>query len=224
MGVTQSGTVTQMFDSIAPRYEILTDVISLGQDMRWRRVATAALKVGPGDTVLDVAGGTGASASALARTGANVTAIDLSPGMVAQGRKDHPSVNFVVGDAEALPFDDRTFDAVTAFFGLRTMPEPQRVLAEMARVTKPGGRIVICELSTPVWPVLQFGHHVWMARVMPLIARFSSDPASYTYLAESIIEWPGPTVIAQWLVDAGWHGVRFERLTGGIATLHWGQR
>jgi len=221
---TDQATVAHMFDSVAPRYEILTDVISLGQDRRWRRLAVDALEVGPGDAVLDVAAGTGASSAALARTGATVTAIDISPGMMAQGRLNHKHVNFVIGDAESLPFDDGVFDAVTAFFGLRTMPDPQRVLAEMFRVTKPGGRIVVCELSTPPWPVLRFAHRVWMGRVMPVIARFSTDPASYTYLTQSIIAWPGPTTVAQWMVDAGWRGVRFNRLTGGIVTLHWGHR
>jgi len=213
-----------MFDSVAPRYEVLADVISLGQDRRWRRLAVDALRVGPGDSVLDVAAGTGASSAALARTGATVTGVDLSPGMIAQGRKDHSQVNFVVGDAESLPFPDGSFDAVTTFFGLRTMPDPHRVLDEMFRVTKPGGRIVVCELSTPIWPVLRLAHHVWMGTAMPLIARFSPDPASYHYLTESITDWPGPTTVAQWMVDAGWRGVRFNRLTGGIVTLHWGHR
>jgi len=228
MGVMQSekqpATVARMFDSIAPRYEIISDVISLGQDKRWRRIATAALQTGPGDAVLDVAAGTGASSAVLARTGATVTALDISPGMLAIGRRRHPGINYIVGNAESLPFADGMFDAVTVSFGLRNMSDPQKVLSEMTRVTKPGGRLVVCELSTPLWPVLQLAHHIWMGRVMPLIARFSSNPASYSYLTESIVDWPGPTVVAQWLAAAGWRGIRFTRLTGGIVTLHWGHR
>ena len=213
-----------MFDSIAPRYEVMTILISLGQDRRWRRLATAALQAGPGDSVLDVAAGTGASSAVLARTGAKVTALDISPGMLAMGRQHHPGINYVVGDAGSMPFADATFDAVTVSFGLRNMSDPQQVLTELTRVTKPGGRLVVCELSTPPWPVLQLAHRVWMGRVMPLIARLSSNPASYGYLTESIVDWPGPTVVAQWLADAGWRDIRFTRLTGGIVTLHWGRR
>jgi len=216
--------VAKMFDSVAPRYEIITDLISLGQDRRWRRAATAALKVKPGDVVLDVAAGTGASSAVLARTGAKICAVDISPGMVAVGRHDHPNINFVVGDAQSLPFADETFDAVTVSFGLRNMPDPQRVLTELARVTKPGGRLVICELSTPPWPVLQFAHHIWMGRIMPIIAHLSTNPASYRYLTESIIDWPGPVVVAKWMANAGWRHISFKRLTGGIVTLHWGNR
>jgi len=220
----QPAVVAKMFDSLAPRYDVMTDLISLGQDRRWRRIATAALQAHPGDTVLDVAAGTGASSAALAGVGVKVTALDISPGMVAKGRETHPDINFIVGDAEVLPFDDGTFDAVMVSFGLRNMSDPQRVLNELARVTKPGGRLVVCELSTPPWRVLQLAHHVWMGYVMPLIARLSSNPASYDYLTESIVDWPGPTVVAQWLADAGWHGIGFKRLTGGIVTLHWGRR
>ena len=228
LGVMQSekhpAKVAKMFDSVAPRYEIITDLISLGQDRRWRRAATAALHAQPGDLVLDVAAGTGASSAVLARTGAEVCALDISPGMVAVGHHDHPDIDFVVGDAQSLPFADETFDAVTVSFGLRNMPDPQRVLAELARVTKPGGRLVICELSTPPWRVLQFAHHIWIGRVMPLIARLSSNPASYRYLTESIVDWPGPTTIAEWAAAAGWRHISFKRLTGGIVTLHWGNR
>ena len=216
--------VARMFDSVAPRYDIMNDLLSLWQDASWRRTTAKALSVQPHERVLDVAAGTGTSAAPLIEAGAEVYALDRSPGMVRLGRANQPDVTFVVGDAAALPFADAMFDAVTISFGLRNMPHPGAVLAELARVTRPGGRLVVCEFSTPRWGWLRLAHDVWLNRVMPVAARLSTHPQSYRYLAESIATWPGPDVVAGWLDAAGWRGVEVKRLTGGIVALHRGTR
>lgn len=216
--------VARMFDSVAPRYDIMNDLLSLCQEIRWHRATTDAMHIQPGELVLDVAAGTGKSSVPLQRAGANVCALDLSLGMVEVGQHRRPGIAFVVGNAAALPFADATFDAVTVSFGLRNMPAPKHVLAELARVCKPGGRLVVCEFSTPQWSPLRLAHSFWLGRVMPLAARFSTNPSSYRYLAESIVDWPEPAVVARWLAEAGWHDVAFKRLTGGIVALFRGRR
>jgi len=227
-GVNQSekrpATVARMFDSVAPRYDVMNDLLSLWQDASWRRATAKALGVRGDERVLDVAAGTGTSAAPLAATGADVYALDRSRGMVKLGRLNQPAVTFVVGDAAALPFADASFDAVTVSFGLRNMPHPEAVLAELARVTRSGGRLVVCEFSTPRRGLLRLAHSIWLNHVMPFAARFSTHPASYRYLAESIATWPGPDVVARWLEGAGWHSVEVKPLTGGIVALHRGWR
>ena len=213
-----------MFDSVAPRYDVMNDLLSLWQDASWRRNTAKALAVTAGELVLDVAAGTGTSAAPLVGRGAEGFALDRSRGMVKLGQRNQPGVTFVVGDAVALPFADASFDAVTVSFGLRNMPHPEAVLAELARVTRHGGRLVVCEFSTPRWGLLRLAHRIWLNRVMPVAARFSTHPASYRYLAESIAAWPGPDVITAWLEAAGWHGVEVKPLTGGVVALHRGRR
>ena len=216
--------VARMFDGTAARYDLMNALLSLGQDAWWRRATTAALAVRPGERVLDLAAGTGTSSAPLQRAGGQVWALDRSPGMVQVGRRRQPGIDFVVGDGAALPFGDQVFDAVTVSFGLRNMPSPVAVLRELARVTKPGGRLVVCEFSTPVPKWLRAAYRLWLGRVMPLAARLSSNPASYHYLAESILAWPPQGVVAGWLREAGWHDVAYKNLTGGIVALHRGRR
>ena len=142
-----------MFDGVAERYDITNDVLALGQTRLWRRAVVNSLDVRPGERVLDLAAGTGTSSSPLAQRGATVVPCDFSLGMLGVGRRRDPSLAFVAGDAMALPFADGSFDAVTISFGLRNTVDPGAALAEMRRVTRIGGRLVVCEFSHPVIPV-----------------------------------------------------------------------
>jgi len=220
--------VARMFDFVAPRYDLMNALLSAGHDAHWRRATTSALAVRSGERVLDLAAGTGTSTVPLCKAGGQVWALDRSVGMVIVGRKRLANcahnINFTVGDAAALPFADDMFDAVTVSFGLRNMPAPVEVLRQLARVTKPGGRIVICEFSTPVPALLRSAYRTWLGRVMPLAAQLSSHPASYRYLAQSILDWPPQTTVADWMAEAGWKSVAYKNLTGGIVALHKGWR
>ena len=216
--------VAQMFDSVAPRYDRMNALLSLGQEARWRRATTAALHVLPGERVLDLAAGTGTSSVPLLQAGAEVCSLDRSAGMVAVGHNRLPEVCYVVGDGEALPFADGVFDAVTVSFGLRNMPHPVQVLRELARVTAVGGRLVVCEFSTPVPLWLRAVYYGWLRLVIPIESILSANPASYVYLAQSILDWPNQRIVASWLHDAGWHDVEHRNLADGIVALHRGVR
>ncbi len=211
--------VASMFDAVARRYDITNTVLSLGQDRHWRRATTSALQVGPGDRVLDLAAGTAVSTVELTKSGAWCVACDFSVGMLAAGAGR--SVPKVAGDATKLPFDDEVFDAVTISFGLRNVVDHVEGLREMARVTKPGGRLVVCEFSTPTVPVFAGVYKNYLMRALPAMARVvSSDPESYEYLAESIRAWPDQPTLARRIETAGWSQVRWRNLTGGIVALH----
>ena len=216
--------VARMFDYVAPSYDLMNDLLSIGQDAHWRAATTAALDVKPGERVLDLAAGTGASSAPLVQAGADVWSLDRSEGMVAVGRARHPEIVFAVGDGETLPFADGSFDAVTVSFGLRNMTHPVAVLRELARVTAEGGRLVICEFSTPTRLWLRAAYYGWLRLVIPIASIISRNPASYHYLAQSILEWPNQRVVAGWLRSAGWHDVAFRNLSGGIVALHRGRR
>ena len=163
-----------MFDEVAKGYDRTNALLSGGNSVLWRIATVRALNIQPGERVLDVAAGTGTSSKALARAGATVVALDFSPGMVAEGRKRHPDLEFIVGDAEALPFPPASFDAVTISFGLRNVSNPQVALGEMYRVLKPGGRIVICEFSHPPAALVKAGYDTYMKYVMPVITSVTS--------------------------------------------------
>ncbi|MCL9665249.1 demethylmenaquinone methyltransferase [Curtobacterium albidum] len=217
--------VAAMFDDVAAKYDLTNDILSAGNAPLWRVATVRAVDPQPGETVLDIAAGTGTSAAALAKKGAEVTALDLSAGMIAVGRERHPEITFVEGDAEHLPFDDDTFDAVTISFGLRNVNDPMQAITEMLRVLKPGGRLVICEFSTPPMALLRFGYGAYLKRVLPGIARLSSsNPAAYRYLAESIEAWPDQQVLSQWLRGVGFTMVAHRNLTAGIVALHRGRK
>ena len=162
--------VSAMFDKVAPAYDKMNTLLSLGASSLWRIAMVRALSLTAGDRVLDIAAGTGTSSAAIARTGARVTALDFSPGMVEVGRERHPEIEFVVGNAEQLPFDDASFDAVTISFGLRNVNDPRRALAEMKRVLAPGGRLVVCEFTTPPNSVVKGGYMLYLTKVMPELA------------------------------------------------------
>ena len=208
-----------MFDGVARRYDLTNTVLSAGQDRTWRRATRAALELKPGDVVLDLAAGTAVSTVELARSGAWCMACDFSVGMLAAGAdRDVPKV---AGDATRLPFADATFDAVTISFGLRNVVDHVAGLEEMARVTRPGGRLVVCEFSSPTNRLFGTVYKEYLMRALPSVARaVSSNPDAYVYLAESIRAWPDQTQLAQRISAAGWSAVRWRNLSGGIVALH----
>jgi demethylmenaquinone methyltransferase / 2-methoxy-6-polyprenyl-1,4-benzoquinol methylase len=217
--------VAAMFDDVAAKYDLTNDILSAGNAALWRVATVRAIDPQPGERVLDLAAGTGTSSAAIAKKGAQVTALDLSAGMIEVGRERHPDIEFVEGDAEHLPFDDETFDAVTISFGLRNVNDPMAALSEMIRVLKPGGRVVICEFSTPPLAALRFGYTTYLKRILPGVARLaSSNPAAYRYLAESIEAWPEQQVLSQWLRGVGFTSVAYRNLTAGIVALHRGRK
>ncbi|WP_297554181.1 class I SAM-dependent methyltransferase, partial [uncultured Actinomyces sp.] len=175
----------------------------------------------PGERVLDVAAGTGGSTAALAETGAHVIACDLSEGMIEVGRQRHPELEFVQGDATDLPFPDASFDAVTISFGLRNVQDTEKALQEMARVTKPGGRLLICEFSRPTWPVFNALYGFYLEEILTRVAKLlSSDDEAYDYLIESIREWHDQETLGKMIAQAGWGRVQYRNYTGGILALH----
>lgn len=216
-----------MFDGVAKRYDLTNTVLSFGQDRRWRRRTRDALGLLPGQLVLDVAAGTGVSTAELARSGASAVASDFSLGMLraGAGRPGRRQLPFVAADALALPFADQAFDAVTISFGLRNIADVPAALAEFARVTKPGGRLVVCEFSTPVLAGFRQLYLNYLMRALPWIARrVASNPDAYVYLAESIRGWPDQQALAQTIIDSGWDDVHWRNLTGGVVALHWAER
>lgn len=213
--------VVAMFDDVARRYDITNDVLSLGQDRRWRSAVTEAVDPSYGERVLDLAAGTGTSSVPFRDRGAFVVPCDFSQGMLKVGKAARPGLPFVAGDGMRLPFRDGTFDAVTISFGLRNIVDPEAGLAEMRRVTRPGGRLVVCEFSTPTWAPLRTVYLEYLMKALPTVARaVSSSPDAYVYLAESIRAWPDQRGLADRIAGAGWGQVRWRNLSGGIVALH----
>ncbi len=213
--------VASMFDDVAERYDLTNDVLSLGQDRLWRRAVVRAVAAVPGERVLDIAAGTGTSSEPFADAGIDVVPADFSLGMLRVGRRRRPDLAFAAADAMALPFADDSFHVVTMSFGLRNVADPPAALREFLRVTKPGGRLVVCEFSQPVGRVFRTVYTNYLMRALPSIARrTSSNPESYVYLAESIRAWPPQGQLAQTIERAGWTRAGWHNLTGGIVALH----
>ena len=208
-----------MFDGVAKRYDLTNTVLSFGQDRGWRRETREALHLVPGDKVLDLAAGTGVSTVELARSGAWCVATDFSKGMLEAGVDR--GVPMVAGDAMHLPYADDVFDAATISFGLRNVSDFDAGLREIRRVTRPGGRLVVCEFSTPVFAPMRTVYMEYLMKALPTVARtVSSNPDAYVYLAESIRAWPTQQQLAQRLIDAGWRDVQWRNLTAGVVALH----
>lgn len=213
--------VRRMFDAVARRYDLTNDVLSLGQDRRWRRDVIRAVDPKPGERVLDLAAGTGTSSQPFADLGATVVPCDFSIGMLKVGKQAKPHLPFTAGDGTKLPFADATFDAVTISFGLRNIVDPKAGLREMRRVTKPGGRIVVCEFSHPTNRLFRTVYIEYLMKALPTMARaVSSAPDAYVYLAESIRAWPDQRGLGRWIEDSGWRECRVRNLSGGIVALH----
>ena len=210
-----------MFDAVARRYDITNDVLSMGQDRRWRKAVVEAVDAKPGEVVLDLAAGTGTSSQPFADAGATVVPCDFSVGMLQVGKQARPQLPFVAGDGTRLPFADDTFDAVTISFGLRNIVDPDAGLAEMHRVTRPGGRLVVCEFSSPTYQPFRTVYMEYLMKALPAIARgVSSRPDAYVYLAESIRAWPDQAALATRIEHAGWSAAQWRNLSAGIVALH----
>lgn len=208
-----------MFDDVGAKYDITNAILSLGQDRMWRRRTRERLALRPGERVLDLAAGTAVSTVELSKSGAWVVACDFSQGMLAAGHDRH--VPKVVGDGMRLPFRDGLFDAVTISFGLRNLQDPQVGLRELARVTRPGGRLTVAEFSTPVVPVFGRLYKEYLMRGLPAVARMvSSNPEAYEYLADSIRAWPDQEELARLINRSGWADCGWQNLTFGITALH----
>ena len=226
----QPGDVAAMFDAIAGRYDLLNDILSGGQVRLWRRAVARITGAVPGERVLDLAAGTGTSTLTFTATGADGVACDFSLGMLRAGQsrlagRSRPPgegrLGWVAGDALRLPFRDAAFDAVTISFGLRNVADPATALAEMRRVTRPGGRLVVCEFSTITIAPVDMLYRRYLMNALPAIARRTArSPEAYEYLAESIVDWPAQRELADLIEAAGWSAVRWRDLSMGVVAVH----
>jgi demethylmenaquinone methyltransferase / 2-methoxy-6-polyprenyl-1,4-benzoquinol methylase len=233
------GDVAAMFDAIAGRYDLLNDILSAGQVRLWRRAVARITAAGLSERVLDLAAGTGTSSLTFTATGADCVACDFSLGMLQAGqsrlarsgeqdgqrRDGRGRLAFVAGDALRLPFADGAFDAVTISFGLRNVASPGAALAEMRRVTRPGGRLVVCEFSTITIAPVDKLYRRYLLNVLPAIARRTArNPEAYEYLAESVADWPAQRELAGLIEAAGWTAVRWRDLSLGVVAVHVARR
>jgi len=215
--------VAAMFDGVAKRYDITNDVLAAGQTRQWRKAVVSAVDPKPGERILDLAAGTGTSSEPFERAGAFVVPTDFSLGMLNVGRERQPGLPFVAGDGLHLPFKDNSFDAATISFGLRNLADRHAGLAELLRVVRPGGRLVVCEFSHPAWGPLRTIYTEYLMKALPPVARaVATNPEAYVYLAESIRAWPAQRELAGDLGEAGWERVQWRDLTGGIVAIHRG--
>jgi demethylmenaquinone methyltransferase/2-methoxy-6-polyprenyl-1,4-benzoquinol methylase len=228
------GDVAAMFDAVAERYDLLNDILSGGQVRLWRRAVAGIAGARPGERVLDLAAGTGTSSLTFTAVGADCVACDFSLGMLRAGARklSRPGgrdaggrLGFVAGDALRLPFRDEAFDMVTISFGLRNVASPREALAEMRRVTRPGGRLVVCEFSTITIAPLDKLYRRYLTGALPVIARLAArNPDAYEYLADSITDWPAQRELAGLIESAGWSAVRWRDLSLGVVAVHVGRR
>ncbi len=221
----QPHEVATMFDELAGTYDLLNDVLSAGQDRTWRRAVLRAVDARDGEVVLDLAAGTGSSSAPIVRSGAAVVACDFSLGMLQHGKRVRPRLSFVAGDATRLPFADSAFDVATISFGLRNVVDTDAALREMLRVTRPGGRLLVCEFSRPTTTALRRAYQHYLRRVLtPVASWLTQTPEAYDYLGESIRAWPDQPALAGKITAAGWSAAGWRNLTGGIVALHRARR
>jgi demethylmenaquinone methyltransferase/2-methoxy-6-polyprenyl-1,4-benzoquinol methylase len=219
----ESGTlppeaVRSMFDRIAPVYDLMNRVMTAGLDRRWRRLAVESA-VRPGDRVLDACCGTGDLALAARAAGAEVVGLDFSERMLERARRKAPEVEWVQGDALALPFPDASFDAATVGFGVRNLADLEGGLAELRRVLRPGGRLAILEITSPRGVLKPF-YRLWFDVLVPLAGKVLPGGKAYTYLPASVRRFPGADELARVVERAGFGGVSVRLLGGGIVALH----
>ncbi len=226
-GTLEEPQVRAMFDRIARVYDRMNSVMTAGLHHQWRRRAADLAEVGPGDRVLDVATGTGDLAVELARrvgpTG-QVIGADFSEEMLAVARSKAPELRFEWANALELPYPTGAFDAATVGFGARNFSDLDRGLAEMARVVRPEGKVVVLEITTPRRPPLSTFYGAWFDTVVPAIGRLAGDSAAYSYLPSSVKRFPGPEELAGRLAAAGLERIRYVLTAGGIIALHVGTR
>jgi demethylmenaquinone methyltransferase / 2-methoxy-6-polyprenyl-1,4-benzoquinol methylase len=221
-GTLEEGQVRAMFDRIAGFYDVMNSVMTAGLHHRWRERAVDLAHAGPGTRALDVATGTGDLAIALARRGSDVVGTDFSEGMLARARAKEPDVRWEQANALALPYADGEFDAATVGFGARNFSDLERGLGEMARVVRPGGRVVVLEITTPTRPPLSTFFSLWFDRVVPVLGRVAGEREAYTYLPSSVKRFPDPRELGGLMVAAGMRDVRWILTAGGIIALHSG--
>jgi demethylmenaquinone methyltransferase/2-methoxy-6-polyprenyl-1,4-benzoquinol methylase len=223
-GTLPETQVRAMFDRIARVYDRMNSVMTAGMHHRWRRRAADLARVGPGSRALDVATGTGDLAIELAGRGATVVGLDFSERMLELARAKAPGIEFVQGNALELAYPDAFFDAVTVGFGARNFSDLDRGLSELARVTRPGGRVVILEITSPQRPPLSWFFRLWFDRAVPALGRLAGDSDAYSYLPSSVRRFPGPAELAAKLVAAGLEDVRWVLTAGGIIAIHGGTK
>jgi len=225
-GTLEEGNVRAMFDRIAGVYDAMNTVMTVGLHRQWRARAAEEAALRPGDRALDVACGTGDFALELAARvapGGKVVGVDFSEPMLELARAKAPSLEFKAANALALPFGDDEFDAATVGFGARNFSSLERGLLEMARVVRPGGRVVVLEITTPRRPPLSTFFSLWFDRVVPALGRLAGDPAAYAYLPTSVKRFPDPEALARLLWSCGLRQVRWLLTAGGIIAIHVGE-
>ena len=220
-GTLEAGQVRSMFDRIAGFYDLMNSVMTAGLHHKWRSRAVDLARVGPGDRVLDVATGTGDLAIELRSRGCDVVGSDFSEGMLDRAREKDPSITWEWGDALDLKYPDGEFAAATVGFGARNFSDLQRGIAEMARVVRSGGRVVILEITTPQKPPLSTFFSIWFDRLVPMLGRFDE---AYTYLPNSVKRFPGPEGVAAQMAAAGLVDIGWVLTAGGIIAIHHGKR
>jgi demethylmenaquinone methyltransferase/2-methoxy-6-polyprenyl-1,4-benzoquinol methylase len=213
-----------MFDRIAGPYDLMNSVMTAGLHHRWRERAADLARIGPGSRALDVATGTGDLAIELASRGADVVGSDFSEGMLEVARRKSPGLTWEQGNALALPYEDASFDAATVGFGARNFSDLPQGLREMARVVRPGGRVVVLEITTPQKPPLSTFFSLWFDRIVPLLGKLADESEAYTYLPSSVKRFPDPRALGGELVAAGLEDVRWILTAGGIIALHSGTK